>query len=636
MNRSNKPRLFSIPAIDAGTFLKIFSAFFVFLAVLTASSVSGQDGKTELGEEITGKGISSSLGPSACQDGEAAGFTCSNVDLVSFMSREDLGAVGGVGLNDAWGWTDPDTGKRYALVAREDGVAFVDLSAPEVPIYVGQLLKPTTAQTNVWRDIKVDGYYAFIVADGSPSRRGPHGMQVFDLRRLREHTGTAILFDADAHYTDFSVTHNLVVNEETDRAYIVGSRVEGRGCGPGLLIVDISNPLSPTFSGCFNDPATGRSSDGYTHDAQCVVYRGPDTTHQGREICIGANETAISVADVTDADDTFAISHATYPTASYVHQGWLTEDHRYFVQNDEGDERIWESRTRTFIWDMIDLDDPVLLTEFVSDVVSIDHNLYVRGDFVYQANYTSGLRILDIANPAQPRIAGWFDTYPAANEVSFRGAWTAYPFPDSDLVIVTGRSEGLFVLRPSNFLATKIGSVQATALENAIRVEWMMTKESNLESMRVEQKRTDGSFTLLDEILADGTEKENQSYELVISIEEGVHLLRVSAIGSDGGIMSSDEVVVSVLAGTHLLQPPYPNPLSTSMTSSLVVSEFQDVKATIVDVSGREVSVLYEGALSHDVQLFLNYDMSSLVGGVYFLRVVGETFSDTRKLVVAH
>ena len=35
-------------------------------------------------------------------------------------------------------------------------------------------------------------------------------------------------------------------------------------------MVDVSDPLNPTFSGCFDD-------DGYSHDAQCLVYQGPDT-----------------------------------------------------------------------------------------------------------------------------------------------------------------------------------------------------------------------------------------------------------------------------------------------------------------------------------------------------------------------
>jgi hypothetical protein len=37
---------------------------------------------------------------------------------------------------------------------------------------------------------------------------------------------------------------------------------------------------------------------GYSHDAQCVICRGLDQDYQGREICVGSNETAISIANL--------------------------------------------------------------------------------------------------------------------------------------------------------------------------------------------------------------------------------------------------------------------------------------------------------------------------------------------------
>ena len=50
-------------------------------------------------------------------------------------------------------------------------------------------------------------------------------------------------------------------------------------------MIDISTPSDPRFAGCFADESTGTRRTGYTHDAICVVYRGPDTEHQGSEVC---------------------------------------------------------------------------------------------------------------------------------------------------------------------------------------------------------------------------------------------------------------------------------------------------------------------------------------------------------------
>ncbi len=76
-------------------------------------------------------------------------------------------------------------------------------------------------------------------------------------------------------------------------------------------MINIEDPENPQFAGCFADQATGRRNTGYSHDAQCVTYRGPDREHQGKEICLGANETALSIADVTDKTNPVALSSAS-------------------------------------------------------------------------------------------------------------------------------------------------------------------------------------------------------------------------------------------------------------------------------------------------------------------------------------
>ena len=132
-------------------------------------------------------------------------------------------------------------------------------------------------------------------------------------------------------------------------------------------MVDINDPLNPVFAGCFAHPNTGRRNTGNSHDTQCVIYHGPDEDYAGREICVNSNETALSVADVTDKDNPIAVATADYPGVQYAHQGWLTEDHRYFYSNDELDEvNGTVEATRTLIWDLADLDDPFLLSEYMN------------------------------------------------------------------------------------------------------------------------------------------------------------------------------------------------------------------------------------------------------------------------------
>ena len=389
-------------------------------------------------------------GEVACTEGAAGEWECSDVDLVSFVPVAELAAeesVRGIVTNDNWGWKDPETGRYYALVGMTDRASFVDITDPLNPTVVGTLPMTEGANGSSWRDIKTYANHAFVVSDGA----GQHGMQVFDLTRLREFDGEPIRFDADAIYTGIASAHNVVINEETGFAYSVGSSSGGTTCGGGLHIIDIREPTSPTFAGCFSDPQTGRSGTGYTHDAQCVVYRGPDEDYQGREVCFGANETALSIADVTDKEGTVALSRAAYPSVGYSHQGWLSEDQRWFFMNDELDElQGLVGRTRTLVWDVSDLDDPQLVVEHLGVEEASDHNLYVVGDLMYQSNYQSGLRILNISDPANPVEVAYFDTVPYGdNGAGFGGSWSNYPFFDTGLVVVTSGSEGLFLVRPT-------------------------------------------------------------------------------------------------------------------------------------------------------------------------------------------
>ncbi len=381
----------------------------------------------------------------ACAAGKAAAFDCGNVDLLAFMPKSALGAPRGIGVNDIWGWTDPETGREYALVGRMDGTSFVDVTDPSSPRFVGDLPMHQGANANVWRDIKVYKDHAFIVADGS----GPHGMQVFDLTRLRRAQGAPVTFTEDAHYDRIASAHNIVINEGTGFAYVVGSNGGGETCGGALHMVDIRDVLHPAFAGCHADPATGIQRTGYTHDAQCVVYRGPDRRYTGREICFNSSETGVGIADVTDKASPRKLSVATYPNTAYAHQGWLNEAQTHFFLDDEGDEIQGSvARTRTLIWDVTDLEEPVLVKEHLGETAASDHNLYIRGNLMYQSNYVSGLRVLDVSNPTEPKEVGYFDTVPVGeNNPGFAGSWSNYPYFKSGTVIVTSVAEGLFTVR---------------------------------------------------------------------------------------------------------------------------------------------------------------------------------------------
>ena len=366
-------------------------------------------------------------GPADCVNGAASDFAC---DGIALESRVALDTMEGSAGNDIWGWADPDTGREYALMGMTDGTAFVDITNPQGPVYLGRL--PTETRDSVWRDIKVFRDHAYIVADGA----GAHGMQVFDLKRLRNASGTQE-FSEDVLYDGFENSHNLAINEATGFVYAVATNT----CGGGLHMINIKTPNNPLFAGCHDTV--------HTHDTQCVVYNGSDTDYRGREICVSSNEDHVEIVDVTDKSAPLTLSSTKYPQLAYVHQGWLTEDHRYFLLGDELDEQNFNLSTRTHVFDISDLDTPEHLYAHALDTQATDHNLYVRGNRVYEANYTTGLRVLEFGDLAARDIReiAFFDTFPEDDSVKLSGAWSVYPFLPSGTIIVSDIQNGLFVLK---------------------------------------------------------------------------------------------------------------------------------------------------------------------------------------------
>lgn len=404
-----------------------------------------------------------------CKNGSAGEYPCNNVGLYAVVTPQELLAEDkdGVdaGLNDIWGWTDPETGSEYALVGLTDGVAFVDITNPSEPVVVGKLQEPGSQQqknpvalhhdeddlkgASTWRDMKVYENRLYVVSDLQPSS---HGMQVFDLAQLRNISNPPEIFtdDDNARYKLFANAHNLAINEETGFAYVVGS-TSGEVCAErgGLHMIDLKG-ASPEFAGCYFDEEveSNRELSGYIHDTQCVIYNGPDEEHAGREICFSSAETALLITNVEDKENAETIAAAGYDGNAYAHQGWLTEDHRYFFMNDELDEIHNGHNTRTYVWNVEDLDNPQMTGFYEHPTSSIDHNLYIFNDIMYQANYTGGLRVLDVSNRDPESIVeiGFFDTTPNTSEPEFDGLWSVYPWFSDNKVVVSDRNRGLFIL----------------------------------------------------------------------------------------------------------------------------------------------------------------------------------------------
>ena len=238
----------------------------------------------------------------------------------------------------------------------------------------------------------------------------------------------------------FGKAHNIVINEDSGFAYAVGTST----FSGGPHFVDINDPQNPVAAGGF-------SGGGYSHDAQVVTYKGPDTDYTDKEILIGSNANQVVIVDVTDKLAPITISTITYQNIGYTHQGWFTENQKYFILGDELDERDFGGNTRALVFDFTDLDNPIFHTEYIGTTAAIDHNGYTKGNIYFQANYTAGVRMIDLSNIEAKNLTeiGSFDTYPENDLANFKGTWNVYPYFPSGNIIISDINRGFFIIRKS-------------------------------------------------------------------------------------------------------------------------------------------------------------------------------------------
>ena len=464
-----------------------------FAPLTNAQLFDGQRGHgdskaTMLESELIAAHLSERVGPQECIDSDGDGFEdsltvntvsfeCENIDLLSFVPNSEIfadKAVGalGDGVSDIWGW-ESAAGEEYVIAGATNGAAVLRITNPEDPEYLGHVFN-TGAQL-IWFDIKINNDTAYIVSE-SPAM----GMKMLDLTILDTlpavPAGTTVPLPVLTYPLDLTA-HNVVIDTDNDMLYLVGSgqalgigsvcTTTGRATdNAGLHAVDISVPLVPVYVGC-------HAEEGYVHDAQCTTYIGPDEDYKDKPICVTAHEDGVAWVDMSDATNPVTIfdtataenSEALYPGVKYSHQGWMSEDQTLYFHGDELDEKGTE-KTRTFVYDMTDLDDVKL--DFINEPggTNIDHNMYTHRGLLFQSNYVAGLQVFDqvpvvdeATGEKSLEMVAQFDIYPdctgfpvpfddvRCDGAVFAGTWSNYPYFDSGTLAVTATEDGLFFLR---------------------------------------------------------------------------------------------------------------------------------------------------------------------------------------------
>jgi len=351
--------------------------------------------------------------------GDRVAFPSTGVELLSWLPLEELGS-GIFSGNDCWGYVS-GSGREYGMIGLSTGTAFVDLDDPSDPVVITLIPGPGS----LWRDVKIYQHYAYIVSEGGG------GIQIIDLAQIDNGIVTHVnsVFSGGT-----SQTHNVAIDEDSGYLYRCGG-----ASGQGLRIYSLSNPTNPAYVGSWNQR--------YVHDVQVVTFEsGPNSGRQIAYACSGfgngSTSTGLTILDVTNKNNISVRSQYYYSNAAYSHQAWLSPDRQLLYLNDELDED-GTLPTTTHVIDVSNITSPFETMTFTNGNGSIGHNLYTKGDLIYEANYRSGLRVFDVSS--SPVEIASFDTWPGDDHDSFNGLWSCYPYFPSGIVIGSDLERGLFV-----------------------------------------------------------------------------------------------------------------------------------------------------------------------------------------------
>lgn len=315
------------------------------------------------------------------------------------------------GYSQCWGYNAPN-GREYAIIGCFTGTQIVDITSDTLK-EVAFIPGPSSS----WREMKVYQKYAYVVTEGNGA-----GLQIIDLDSMK-------LVNT---ITNAQVPTGHTISIEGKYLYINGSQYKNGG----IVILDLTDPVHPAFVGEYQSQ--------YVHD--CVIKN--DTIYAAAIYGQG-----IDIISAVDKANPTRVSITNYPYSG-THNTDVTDDKRYVFTTDEINGGSNGNILR--IWDRSDVTNLKLVGTYVARPNTIVHNIHLKGNYGYLAHYSEGIRILDIKYPDIPVEVAHYDTY-IGSVNNYVGAWGTFPYYNSNKVIISDISGGLFVIR----FAGQNGSVKA-------------------------------------------------------------------------------------------------------------------------------------------------------------------------------
>jgi choice-of-anchor B domain-containing protein len=491
----------------------------------------------------------------------------------------------------SWSYVAPG-GSEYGLLGGYTGTHVVAIDDSANIHQVGFVPGP---QSN-WRELTVIGNHAFVVTEGSGAGAG---MQVISLATLPDSVRLVTTYTST-----FTRGHIIMRDVTVDSPYVY---VSGSSTSGGVHILNVSNPTAPVQVGVYHPPY-------YIHDAHIRgnrLYASAGTMRQ------------VDIVDISNKSNPVFLRSIQYP-GSYTHSCWTTDDHRFLFVTDEQDGQLAR------VWNIENLNTIHEVSRYSANLQSLVHNPYIRGQFVFIAHNTEGLRVVDLADPYVPVEVGYYDTFIGPSG-GFNGLWSACPYLPSGKILGGDRTGGLYIWRFNN---TRAGRVYGGVRDSLTGFPIDSALVSILQTGRSARSNSTGMFRLGE---LPGT------YTVMVSAG-GYTSKTLDNIVLNGGDSLSILVDLRPIAnavreeeqpGGFALYQNYPNPFNPSTTIRFTIAGGTQhaVSLQVYDLLGLEVATLVN-EMKAPGTYEITFDGSGLSSGVYICRLTSGMFSETKRFVL--
>lgn len=203
-------------------------------------------------------------------------------------------------------------------------------------------------------------------------------------------------------------------------------------------------------------------------------------------------------------------------------------------------------------------------------------------------------------------------------------------------VLSTNNGFAAYQLVNDQQLPVELINFAAEINDGVVLLKWQTATETNNRGFDIERKEENTNWNKIAFIAGAGTTSEvtNYSYQDQSALNGVNYEYRLKQLDYDGTYTYSNTILAnSTLPNNYFLYQNYPNPFNPETKISYQISSSEQVKLTVYDVLGREITTLVNEFQNAGKYIY-SFNASNLAGGVYIYELSTPSYRNSKKLIL--